>query len=122
LVVAVVALLAAVLGAVAGVWLGAETSGDTTTTATASGTSTMGGGAGAIDVHQVLATVEPAVVTVRTQTVGVDSFLQPIAEQGTGTGVIMGANGVIVTNDHVVEGRGASRSSSPTGPRRRRPW
>jgi S1-C subfamily serine protease len=62
---------------------------------TAASTSTL-------DVHRVLAAVEPAVVTIRTRVVGVNSFLQPVAEEGTGTGVVVKSDGVIVTNDHVV--------------------
>ena len=57
-----------------------------------------------IDVRAVLAKAEPAVVTVRTRLVGQDSFAQPVAEQGTGTGVVVAADGVIVTNAHVVAG------------------
>jgi len=55
-----------------------------------------------LDVHRVLARVEPAVVTVRTRAVGVDSLMQPVVERGTGTGVVVGADGVILTNDHVI--------------------
>jgi serine protease Do len=55
-----------------------------------------------LDVHRVLAKVEPAIVTVRTRLLGMDSFGQPVAEEGTGTGVVVRPNGVIVTNDHVV--------------------
>jgi serine protease Do len=44
------------------------------------------------------------VVTVRTRSVGVDAFLQPVAEQGTGTGFVIASNGLIATNDHVVQG------------------
>ena len=62
------------------------------------------GRAGGIDVRAVLAKAEPAVVTVRTSLVGQDSFAQPVAEQGTGTGVVVAADGVIVTNAHVVAG------------------
>ena len=57
-----------------------------------------------IDVRAVLSKAEPAVVTVRTRLVGQDSFAQPVAEQGTGTGVVVAADGVIVTNAHVVAG------------------
>ncbi|MBC7373263.1 MAG: trypsin-like peptidase domain-containing protein [Frankiales bacterium] len=57
-----------------------------------------------VDVRAVLAKAEPAVVTVRTRLVGQDSFAQPVAEQGTGTGVVVAADGVIVTNAHVVAG------------------
>ncbi len=60
--------------------------------------------AAGLDVAAVLARAQPAVVTVRTQLVGTDATLQPVAEQGTGTGVVVAADGVIVTNNHVVAG------------------
>jgi len=60
--------------------------------------------AGALDVAAVLARVEPAVVTVRTRLIGVDALNQPVAEQGTGTGFVVNASGVIATNNHVVQG------------------
>lgn len=55
-----------------------------------------------LDVHRLLAKVEPAVVTVRTRVVGVDSLLQRVVERGTGTGVIVRPDGVILTNNHVI--------------------
>jgi len=55
-----------------------------------------------LDVHRLLAKVEPAVVTVRTRVVGVDSLLQPVVERGTGTGVVVRPDGVILTNNHVI--------------------
>ncbi|MDP9393178.1 MAG: trypsin-like peptidase domain-containing protein, partial [Actinomycetota bacterium] len=80
----------------------------------AAGTVTTAGGppdaatgtvsAGALDVRRVLATVQPAVVTVRTRALRADSFLQPVAAEGAGTGFILRADGVIVTNSHVVAG------------------
>lgn len=59
---------------------------------------------GVLNVAGILAKAEPAVVTVRTRLVGTNAMMQPVAEQGTGTGVIVGADGVIVTNNHVVAG------------------
>jgi serine protease Do len=59
---------------------------------------------GAMDVPSVLAEVEPAVVTVRTDLVGESVTGQPVPEQGTGTGFVVRADGLIATNDHVVAG------------------
>jgi serine protease Do len=60
--------------------------------------------AGLMNVAAVLARVEPSVVTVRTRLVGVDAQRQLVAEQGTGTGFVVDADGVIATNNHVVQG------------------
>ena len=57
-----------------------------------------------LDVEAVLARVEPAVVTIRTKAVGADSFMEPVAQSGTGTGFVIREDGIIVTNSHVVEG------------------
>ncbi|MGN9837861.1 S1C family serine protease [Nonomuraea sp. H19] len=60
--------------------------------------------AGAVNAPAILAKIEPSIVTVRTRSVGVNALLEPVAEQGTGTGFVIGANGIIATNNHVVEG------------------
>ena len=46
----------------------------------------------------------PAVVTISTEVVTLDIFQQPRTESGAGSGWIVGENGIIVTNNHVVEG------------------
>jgi S1-C subfamily serine protease len=56
------------------------------------------------DIQSILAQVEPAVVSVRTRSLDVNAFLEPVPSEGAGTGVVIGAGGVIVTNNHVVEG------------------
>ncbi|MBI3953081.1 MAG: trypsin-like peptidase domain-containing protein, partial [Chloroflexi bacterium] len=45
-----------------------------------------------------------AVVAVLVESTGLDFFLQPVPQQGAGSGGIISADGLIVTNNHVVEG------------------
>jgi S1-C subfamily serine protease len=55
------------------------------------------------DIQGILAKVEPAVVAVRTRSLSQDSFFQVVPEQGAGTGMIVSADGDVLTNAHVVE-------------------
>ncbi len=48
--------------------------------------------------------VSPGVVNITTTVVEYDFFLQPIAEEGTGSGAVLDKQGHIVTNFHVVDG------------------
>jgi serine protease Do len=59
---------------------------------------------GPVDVRQVLAKVEPSVVTIRTEVPQVQDLLSPTTVQGAGTGFVVDPNGTVVTNNHVVEG------------------
>jgi serine protease Do len=56
------------------------------------------------DVQSILAKVEPAVVSIRTRTLSLGDFLKPVPGEGAGTGFVIGSDGVIVTNNHVVTG------------------
>ena len=62
-------------------------------------------GSGAIaepqDIQAILAKVEPAVVTIRTQLASQGRFF---VASGAGTGVILTADGEVLTNAHVVQG------------------
>lgn len=53
--------------------------------------------------REVVDTVSPAVVAIDTNSVGIDFFLRPIEQTGSGSGVIMRPDGYIVTNAHVVQ-------------------
>jgi S1-C subfamily serine protease len=58
-----------------------------------------------IDVPAVLAAVAPSVVRIESTQSTVGGFLsEPVTQKATGTGVIVARDGVIVTNNHVVEG------------------
>jgi serine protease Do len=54
--------------------------------------------------QELAAEVAPAVVSIVTETVGYNWFLQAVPETGAGTGIIISPDGYIVTNNHVVEG------------------
>jgi serine protease Do len=56
------------------------------------------------DIADVVALVKPAVVAINTETVAYDFFSRPYTEQGAGSGWIIDSSGIIVTNNHVVEG------------------
>ena len=56
------------------------------------------------DIESVAARVAPAVVHVRSRVVQSSGFRQASVQEGTGTGVVIDADGVILTNNHVVQG------------------
>jgi len=51
----------------------------------------------------VVAAVKPSVVAINTEVVSYDFFNRPYTQQGAGSGWIIDADGIIVTNNHVVE-------------------
>lgn len=55
-------------------------------------------------VSDVVDHVRPGVVAILVESVGVDFFLQPVPQQGAGSGGILTPDGLIFTNNHVVEG------------------
>jgi S1-C subfamily serine protease len=103
-----VALLAAVVGGAGGAIAGSAVSDDGGSTsalgAPASTVSTTSSDADNV-VKPVLEQVEPSVVTIETQgTASYGPFGQRVRTQAAGTGMIVGSDGLIVTNAHVVEG------------------
>jgi S1-C subfamily serine protease len=68
-----------------------------------------------MNVPAVLRRVEPSIVTVRTHLVGLKALDEPVAEQGTGTGFVVAADGLIATNDHVVQGAQTIMVTLPDG-------
>ena len=55
-------------------------------------------------IADVVALVKPSVVAINTEVISYDFFNQPYTQQGAGSGWIIDENGIIVTNNHVVEG------------------
>ena len=115
--VAATALIAGGGGAAIGV---AVTDGGSSTSGTASSggggaatplaeasTGTPRGGTGApsdaIDVADIVARTTQSVVSIRVTMTGTDIFQQQVSEEGTGTGFVATADGLIYTNAHVVE-------------------
>jgi serine protease Do len=54
-------------------------------------------------IADVVALVKPSVVAINTEMVALDFFNRPLTEQGAGSGWIIDQNGIIVTNNHVVQ-------------------
>ena len=55
-------------------------------------------------IAEVVAKVKPSVVAINTEFTGYDIFRRPFTQEGAGSGWIIDENGIIVTNNHVVEG------------------
>ena len=56
------------------------------------------------NIADVVAKVKPSVVAITTEVISLDFFNRPFTQQGAGSGWILDDNGIIVTNNHVVEG------------------
>ncbi len=67
------------------------------------------------DIQMVTTAVRPAVVSVTTQEMSLDSFLRPVQESGSGSGVIFDKQGLILTNNHVVANARNIRVTLPDG-------
>ena len=52
----------------------------------------------------VVARVKPSVVAINTEVVTFDIFNRPLTQEGAGSGWIIREDGIIITNNHVVEG------------------
>ncbi len=55
------------------------------------------------DIADVVTKVRPSVVIINVQVVTLDFFNRPLTQQGAGSGWVIDKNGIIVTNNHVVE-------------------
>jgi len=55
-------------------------------------------------IADVVALVKPSVVAINTEIVGYDIFNRPYTQEGAGSGWIIDEKGLVVTNNHVVEG------------------
>jgi serine protease Do len=55
-------------------------------------------------IADVVALVKPSVVAINTEVVSYDLFNRPYTQEGAGSGWIIDTNGIVVTNNHVVEG------------------
>lgn len=60
--------------------------------------------AGLPSIADVVALVKPSVVAITTEVVSYDFFNRPYTQEGAGSGWIIDEDGIIVTNNHVIEG------------------
>jgi serine protease Do len=57
-----------------------------------------------LSTQDLVAQVAPAVVSIVTESVSYNWFMQAVPETGAGSGIVISSDGYIVTNNHVVEG------------------
>jgi serine protease Do len=57
-----------------------------------------------LSIADVVAKVKPSVVAISTEVVSYDFFNRPYTQEGAGSGWIIDKDGIVVTNNHVVEG------------------
>jgi len=55
-------------------------------------------------IADVVAQVKPSVVAINTRFTGYDIFNRPFTQEGAGSGWIIDEDGIIITNNHVIEG------------------
>ncbi|MFC1943727.1 S1C family serine protease, partial [Chloroflexota bacterium] len=55
-------------------------------------------------IADVIAKVKPSVVAINTEVITLDIFNRPFTQEGAGSGWIISKDGIIMTNNHVVEG------------------
>ena len=84
----------------------ADSDGSSNTSATATGTTTA---------SAVAAKVLPSVVEVTTEQVTMNAFLGQYVESGAGSGVIISADGYIITNNHVISGASTIKVTTSDG-------
>jgi serine protease Do len=75
-----------------------------TTTLTTTGEITIGTDVALPNIADVVALVKPAVVSINTEVTVDNPFFGQTTQEGAGSGWIIDSNGIIVTNNHVVEG------------------
>ena len=66
-------------------------------------------------IADVVALVKPSVVAINTKVVSYDFFNRPYTQEGAGSGWIIDTNGMVVTNNHVVEGAKTITVTTDTG-------
>ena len=54
-------------------------------------------------IADVVAKVKPSVVAITTEVVTLDLFNRPLTQEGAGSGWIISEDGIIVTNNHVIQ-------------------
>jgi S1-C subfamily serine protease len=98
-----VALVAALVGGLVGAGVGTAIDDDSGGTTVLRRT---GGVTSAIvkpgDIHALIAKVQPGVVAIRTQAFDPQDVFRRVPQQGAGTGMIISADGEVLTNRHVV--------------------